>query len=373
MEALISTVLAIRKVLPLNLSKEMGHACFRLAAILGYFIYLALAYFTGHISSIRNAVIGLSAFFIFAVIWIGVVGLSLSTFRTRRLISIVLDPISFSFAVFYAGELMAPVMWAPALMVIGNGLRNGPKFARLSGFTAVVFTSAALWFSPHWNTNPLVYEGMVAAILILPWFTLSLAAHVARANREMQVRAAIFESASRTDSLTELLNRTGFFQVLQKALDDTREKSSRSAVMLVDLDGFKAVNDACGHSAGDRTLKEVAACLRGCFRSGDKVARIGGDEFGIVLFEVPNHEAVERLAQKAIDAISEIQVPCRPDLRLGASIGICCLTPEGCCDDGGAVMDTADKLMYQAKRGGKNQFRIASAYSVCQLDIPDLQ
>lgn len=373
MEALIGTILAFRKVLPLNLSKEMGHACFRLATILAYFIYLVLAHITGHIGNINNAVIGLSAFFLFAVIWIGVVGLSVSTFRMRRLISTVLDPITFSFAVYYAGELMAPVMWAPAIMVIGNGLRNGPRFAKLSGFTAVVFTAAALWFSPHWNINPLVYEGMVAAILIVPWFTLSLAAHVARANREMQVRAAIFESASRTDSLTELLNRTGFFQVLQKAIDDTRDKSSRSAVMLVDLDGFKAINDACGHSAGDRTLKEVAACLRGCFRSGDKVARIGGDEFGIVLFDVPSHDAVERLAQKVIDAISEIQVPCRPDLRLGASIGICCLTPEGQCDDGGILMDTADKLMYQAKRGGKNQFRIASAYSVRPTAITDPQ
>ncbi|HZW11964.1 MAG TPA: GGDEF domain-containing protein [Noviherbaspirillum sp.] len=353
----------LRKILPLNLGDEMGHACFRLTLVSAFSLYLVLAYFTGHISEFRNAAFGVAAFFSFAFVWIGVVHLSLLTFRSRRVLSIMLDQAVFAFAAYHAGEVMAPVMWGPVLMAIGNGLRNGPRFAKLSSLMGALCTGTALWFSPNWNLVPLVCEGIIASILILPWYTVVLAEQVEQAKRAMQARAAIFESASRTDSLTELLNRSGFFLALQNALDQVRGKGTRSAVMLIDLDGFKAVNDACGHAAGDEALREVALRLRSCFRSSDKIARIGGDEFGIVLSDVSNNDSVERLAQKAIESVAEVCIPGRPDLRLGASIGICALSREGGCGDCRSVMDVADRLMYQAKRAGKNQFRIASAYA----------
>lgn len=356
----------LKKVLPLNLGNEMGHACFRLTLVLVFSLYLLLAYLFGHISDFRNAAIGVAAFFAFAIVWIVVVGYSFLTFKLRRLMSITLDQAVFAFAAYQAGEVMAPVMWGPVLMAIGNGLRNGPRYAKLSSVLGAAFSAIALWYSPHWKLIPLVYEGIVASILILPWYTVVLSEQIEQAKREMQARAAIFESASKTDSLTELLNRSGFFLALQDALDQVKNKGVRSAVMLLDLDGFKAVNDACGHGTGDEVLREVAVRLRNCFRSSDKIARIGGDEFGIVLSAIPCHDSVERLAQKVIDSIAELQVAERPDLRLGASIGICSLTQEGQCGDGGAIMDTADRLMYQAKRAGKNQFRIASAYTAAR-------
>lgn len=341
----------------------MGHACFRVALALGFSAYLLLAYVTGHVSDFRHVAVGLAAFLGFAFLWLGVVGFSLLTFKIRRFISITLDQGVFAFAMYYSGDVLAPVMWGPVLMAIGNGLRNGPQFAKLSAVLGAFFATIALWSSPYWNTSHLLFEGIVASILILPWYTMALSDQIARAKREMQKRAAIFESASRTDSLTEVLNRSGFFHALEQALDRVKDKGIPAAVMLLDLDGFKAVNDACGHGTGDNVLKEVAARLRSSFRSGDKIARIGGDEFGIVLNDVQNYEIVERLAQKIIDAIAEIQVPNRPDLRLGASIGICALSKEGGCDDSGEIMDIADRLMYQSKRAGKNQFRIASAFS----------
>ncbi|GAB3550214.1 hypothetical protein GCM10027343_33050 [Noviherbaspirillum agri] len=354
----------LRKILPLNLGDEMGHACFRLTLVCAFSLYLMLAYVTGHIGNLRNAALGVTAFFSFAFVWMGVVHLSLLTFRSRRVLSITLDQAVFAFAAYHAGDVMAPVMWGPVLMAIGNGLRNGPRFAKLSAVTGALCTGTALAYSPNWDLGPLVYDGLIASILILPWYTVVLAEQVEQAKRAMQARAAIFESASRTDSLTELLNRSGFFIALQNALDQARDKGTRGAVMLLDLDGFKAVNDSCGHAAGDEALREVAMRLRSCFRSSDRIARVGGDEFGIVLSEVSGLDGVERLAQKAIDSIAEVRIPGRPDLRLGASIGICVLGREGGCSDCRHVMDVADRLMYQAKRSGKNQFRIASAYAV---------
>lgn len=348
----------------------MGHACFRLALVLIFSGYLLLAYLTGHINDFRNAAIGVLAFFGFALAWIIVVGFSFFTFKLRRLISIVLDQAVFAFALYQAGDVMAPVSWGPVLMAIGNGLRNGPRYAKLSAVLGAVFTAIALYYSPYWNLGPLVHEGIIASILILPWYTVALGEHIAQAKRDMQARAAIFESASRTDSLTELLNRSGFSHALQNAMDAVGEKGAHGAVMLLDLDGFKAINDACGHAAGDEVLKDVAARLRNCLRSSDRIARIGGDEFGVVLGDVPSHEIVERLAQKVIDSIADVRVPSRPDLRLGASIGICALAPEGRFGDSGSIMDVADRLMYQAKRAGKNQFRIASAYAALHAYEP---
>lgn len=357
----------LRKALPLDLGNEMGHAYFRLVLVVVFSVYLVSAYLLGHISNFRNAGLGVAAFFGFAFAWVAVVRLSLLTFRLRRIASIALDQAVFAFAIYHAGDVAAPVLWGPALMAIGNGLRNGPRFAKLSAVMGALFTGISLWCSPNWSLTPMFYEGIIASILILPWYTVVLAEQVERAKREMQVRAALFESASRTDSLTELLNRSGFFIALQGALEQVKGKGARSAVMLVDLDGFKAVNDACGHGTGDEALREVAARLRSCFRSADRVARIGGDEFGIVVSNLSTLEGIERLAQKVIDSIAEVRIPGRPDLRLGASIGICALTREGGCEDGRAVMDIADRLMYQAKRAGKNQFRIASAYSVSSM------
>ncbi|HYD96178.1 MAG TPA: GGDEF domain-containing protein [Noviherbaspirillum sp.] len=345
------------KVFPLNLGSEMGHACFRLTGTVAFCVYLALAYFSGHLGSLNNAVVGVSAYLAFSAIWIAVVGLSLLTFRTRRMLSIVLDQVVFAFAIYHAGDAAASVIWASVVMAIGNGLRNGTGYARLSSVLGGVSVGIALSLSPYWHTSKFVIEGIVLSILVLPAYTQMLSQQIAQAKREMQQRAARFESASLTDSLTGLMNRSGFFQCLQKLIDDVARNGTRSAVMLIDLDGFKAINDVCGHAAGDEVLKHVATRLHDCTEGTGRVARIGGDEFGIVVADASSLAELERLAQSLIDAVSGMQVAGRQDLKLGASIGIC-LLPDDDCRDETRIMETADRLMYQAKKSGKNQYRI---------------
>lgn len=347
------------KTLPLNLGSELGHACFRLAGTLVFCAYLVLATLTGHVTNLGNAIPGIAAYLLFGAAWIGVVGLSILTYRIRRIVSIVLDQAVFAYALYEAGDVLAPVIWAPILMAIGNGLRNGPAYARLSSLIGGVSVALALLLSPHWSASRHLTEGIVLAIIILPWYTLLLSEQIAQAKREMQQRAARFESASRTDSLTGLMNRSGFFQCLQKLLDDVACNGNRSAVMLLDLDGFKAINDVCGHSAGDDVLKRVATCLRDCIDAADKVARIGGDEFGVLVTNAADTGAVEHLAHALIEAVAAVRIAGQDDLHLGVSIGIC-LLPDDDCNDESSVMELADRLMYQAKKSGKNQYRLSS-------------
>ncbi|HYD62533.1 MAG TPA: GGDEF domain-containing protein [Noviherbaspirillum sp.] len=347
------------KILPHNLGSEMGHACFRLGLTLMFVAYLLFAHLFGHIGDLRNAAVGIAAYFAFGLVWLGVVGLSLLTYRSRRMISIVLDQVVFAFALYQAGDVLAPTLWAPVLMAIGNGLRNGLPYARLSSLIGGLSVGAALSLSPYWQAGKLVTEGIVLSIVILPWYTLMLSEQIAQAKREMQLRAARFESASRTDSLTGLMNRAGFFQCLQKLLEDVARNGTRSAVMLLDLDGFKGINDTCGHNTGDEVLKCVANRLHDGVDAADKAARLGGDEFGILITDASDLQEVQRVAQSLIDSIAAVHVHGQGDLRIGASIGIC-LLPEDDCRDETAVMETADRRMYHAKKSGKNQYCIDS-------------
>jgi len=343
-----------------NLGSEMGHACFRVALTLVFVIYIGAAWWSGHIKDLRNAPVGVAAFLVFALIWLAVVGFSVSTYRVRRMISIVLDQVVFAFALYEAGDVLAPALWAPVLMAIGNGMRNGPRFARFSALVGGASIGTALWLSPYWHAGTLVTEGIVLSIIILPWYTQMLSEQIAQAKREMQQRAARFESASRTDSLTGLMNRSGFFQCLGKLISDVERNGTRSAVMLLDLDGFKGVNDDCGHATGDDVLKNVANRLHDCVDSTDRVARLGGDEFGIVVADASDPDELERLAQSIIDSIAAVCVQGQGELRIGASIGICVL-PDDDCHDESSVMETADRLMYQAKKAGKNRYCINPA------------
>lgn len=345
------------KALPHNLGSEMGHACFRFGGTLLFVIYLTGAYRFGHVTDLRNAFVGIAAYLAFGAIWIAVVGFSILTYRARRMLSIFLDQVVFAFALYECGDVLAPVVWAPVVMAIGNGLRNGPRFAKLSAIVGGACVGVALSLSPYWHVGNLVTEGIVLSIIVLPWYTLLLSEQIAQAKREMQQRAARFESASRTDSLTGLMNRSGFFQCLQKLIDDVACNGTRSAVMLLDLDGFKGVNDVCGHGTGDDVLKNVANRLHDCIDAADKVARLGGDEFAIVVADASDLKELERLAQSIIDSIAAVRVHEQGDMRIGASIGIC-LLPDDDCRDESSVMETADRLMYQAKKEGKNRYCI---------------
>lgn len=349
-----------RRLRRLNLGGEMGHACFRFAGTVIFGACLALAHAAGQLADAGQVAIGVGIYLAFGLLWIGVVARSVLTYRVRRVASIVLDQAIFAVALYYGGAAIGPVIWGPVLMVIGNGMRNGAHYARLSTVAGVVSVAVATACSPFWRGIPLVTAGIILAIIALPAYVQLLSAQIDSAKRELKQRAARFESAAKTDSLTGILNRSGFVDALGDLLEQIGNDGNSGAVMLLDLDGFKAINDECGHSTGDLALKRVAALLRLCVRSGDAVARIGGDEFGIALSSGLSRENVRCVAQDLIDTIATLRFPARPDLRLGASIGIC-LLPDQRFLIGQEIMEEADRLMYQAKRAGKNRFMCSCA------------
>jgi diguanylate cyclase (GGDEF)-like protein len=157
---------------------------------------------------------------------------------------------------------------------------------------------------------------------------------------ELELRADV-------DPLLDILNRRGFERELKRSLAYLQRYQGEAALLFIDLDGFKAVNDRHGHAAGDALLKAVARELTGHVRASDVVARLGGDEFGVLLWNLgaPLAAAKARELEKLIEAVSVVHGEAR--LAVGGSAGqvplVVGATPE-------QMIDAADKAMYARKK-----------------------
>ncbi|HRY15713.1 MAG TPA: diguanylate cyclase [Candidatus Competibacteraceae bacterium] len=163
------------------------------------------------------------------------------------------------------------------------------------------------------------------------------------------------------DSLTGLPNRNLFFEHLRKSLQQSRRQWRMLALLLVDLDGFKEVNDTFGHDMGDELLRQVAGRLRQCIRATDTAARLGGDEFTIVLTDLEQADAAEAVARKLVASLAEPAPLGEVSATVTASVGIALYRPEwpANLEQAMALMRQADAAMYEAKRAGKNDWRFA--------------
>lgn len=175
------------------------------------------------------------------------------------------------------------------------------------------------------------------------------------------------------DVLTGLPNRLLFMDRLSQAVMRSERQRDRFALLYIDLDGFKPINDRYGHLAGDLTLKQIANRLQHNVRKSDTSARIGGDEFAVIMDGAPEGEA-QRLGEKLCDVLRqpftvELGEGHRAEIQVGASVGIALFphyVPENVGDDSRdlrleELIRVADEAMYAAKRAGKNRVVVASA------------
>jgi diguanylate cyclase (GGDEF)-like protein len=179
-----------------------------------------------------------------------------------------------------------------------------------------------------------------------------------RKSAEEQVRFLAYH-----DGLTGLFNRNAFFEQLDRAVNLAKRHRRRGALLFLDLDNFKRINDTLGHATGDRLLKGVADRLQQCLRTtdfvaradgdgNDAIARLGGDEFTVLLSEVSHSEDAAAVARRIIEVLREPFIIDRSELLVGASIGITVYPTDG--DDIITLLRNADSAMYRAKEQGRN-------------------
>ena len=178
------------------------------------------------------------------------------------------------------------------------------------------------------------------------------------------------EFQARHDSLTGLPNRAYFIELLEKALAEARDRSAILAVLFIDLDRFKQINDTLGHTMGDRLLKEVGGRLRRLLTEDDLAGRMGGDEFTIVMTRQPDEQTAVRASEEFLKAF---RAPHRMDgneLFVTASIGLSIFPKHG--TTAAELLRNADLAMYHAKNGGKNDLEMFLAEDHV-LDLERLQ
>ncbi len=220
-------------------------------------------------------------------------------------------------------------------------LRDGltrSELARLydTAYRATAATEVVLgWILAYTYTALGWWAALVAAILVL----------------------AVWQSHDATtishhDPMTGLLNRSGFDVRLTHAIDASQRHDRLGALMAIDLDGFKAINDGNGHPVGDEVLRVVGERLQASIRLTDAAVRLGGDEFGVLLVDLPNVATARRLAKRIHDTIAKPMDIDGKALHVGASIGVYLIERARKPPTTGLVLQLADQLMYEAKTAG---------------------
>jgi diguanylate cyclase (GGDEF)-like protein len=224
---------------------------------------------------------------------------------------------------------------------------------------------------------PLLNDGNAIGVLLflsreLGTFTSELAALLQRLADNISFALRNFDRAAERkqaedqmeylathDGLTGLPNRSMFNYLLNASIRVGRRYQRKFALMFVDLDRFKEINDTLGHAAGDALLVEVSRRLRGSLRDSDVVARLGGDEFVVIVNEVETSNRVETVARHVVTAIGQPLILSGRECGVTASVGIALFPADG--DDEETLTKHADIAMYTAKQAGKNDFRFFSS------------
>lgn len=284
--------------------------------------------------------------------------------------------------------LSAAVEHSPASIVITDAQGTieyvNPAFSRLTGYTA----EEALGQNPRilnaGDQSPELYREMWETLQrgedwrgefhnkrkdgSLFWEMASLSAiqdrggaikHFVAIKEDITERKQLrdrLEQMAQFDMLTNLPNRRMVLDQLAQIVSIAQRGSQRFALLFIDLDGFKRINDTYGHEAGDRVLKTVAARLSACIRISDIAGRMGGDEFTVILSVLTRYEDAGQVAEKILEALRRpITLPSGVQEQVGSSIGIS-VFPED-AQDGDGLLATADDAMYEVKRSGKNNYR----------------
>jgi diguanylate cyclase (GGDEF)-like protein len=222
---------------------------------------------------------------------------------------------------------------APPLGAINFFLPYGPIAKEISHETRTLYMLLVLGIGGVW--------------LVLFRIVAGASRKLRRQSDELERHAAEKEYQALHDPLTELPNRTLFGERIQYALYDAHEEGRDVAVLLMDLDRFKEINDTLGHHYGDLLLQELGARLQNALRETDTVARLGGDEFGVLLPSLPDRRVVNEVVERIRTAVEEPFILNNLPLAIETSIGVSIYPDHG--EDVDTLMQRADVAMYQAK------------------------
>jgi diguanylate cyclase (GGDEF)-like protein len=240
---------------------------------------------------------------------------------------------------------LAPPMVSAAIAMIA-----------VTNFATVKIAKGDVHLDSHafYSIWPIALSSAVAVILVMSFLYRSLMELI----EELEVREATAKHQAMHDQLTGLANRVLLEDRLDQALGRYRRDGTDLALLVLDLDRFKQVNDTLGHAAGDELLRQVAERLKPILRETDTLARIGGDEFAIIQHNPSNKADIRRLCDRLVAAMAEPFALSQGDARVGVSIGAVMVTSS--IHSASEFIRKGDITMYKAKSSGRNCYRIFS-------------
>lgn len=272
--------------------------------------------------------------------------------RLRLTITTIADQALLIALFAVGGQATLPLLWVVFWFLVGAGCRYGQRMLGLSCAVALTGIAGLMHWQPWWRANFMAGLGVA----------LSLAAtsiYLAVLVRRLEKQAA-------TDPLTGLSNRVQLEQAIGRTLAMRSPEANQAALLLIDLDGFKEVNDAHGHAVGDELLRSFAAALASCVRRGDTLARLGGDEFVVLAHQISGQANALSIATRIHAILSDLRTVAGHPVAVSGSIGVCMLAQT----DGASplapltartLMRAADSAMYRAKSRGSGQTVFAEA------------
>ena len=277
----------------------------------------------------------------------------------RRGLAVLVDNLVNIYVASFGGPFAAYAGFL-FLVTIGWGLRFGRHYLVLVTAIAILGMVCNLVLSPYWQENLLFGATIIFGLLANTVNAAILLGRISGGNRQLAEKIEEISRLAWQDQLTKLPNRPYFRDRLGQMLAVTGRSGGQVALLLFDIDGFKAVNDTLGHEAGDRLLLEIAQRVGRRVRQADTFARVGGDEFVILMDIAHDKSNAIPVAETVVTAIAEIDLFAAQGLRVGASVGIACsgsiASRERVADE---LMVQADRAMYEAKRAGKGRYKFA--------------
>lgn len=264
------------------------------------------------------------------------------------------------------GSGMIAVIFGSVCAITVAPLRVGVAAVSLIWLAVIVIAVAYLRgglqapFGAEFASSAVNWVGTVTTTVLLTVYLSGAIADYQRSTalllRKVERQRDQIAALANHDALTGLPSLRLARDRLDMACSQALRTHTRAAVLFIDLDGFKAANDSCGHLAGDLALRVVAQRLLDAVRTTDTAARIGGDEFLVILNGVETEAVAIRAAQKIIAAIAEPIVYQGSRLHIGASVGISFFPDHGETSD--TLLEHADQAMYRVKRTGKNDYAV---------------
>lgn len=320
--------------------------------VLAYILLIGWRHLDPHVW--RQASLFLAIYLVFSVLLYLAIRRWPQPSVARRGFVITSDLSITSWAVHVLGEFGAFLYPLYLWVVVGNGLRFGVPYLFFALGVAVVGFALMIAYTPYWQEHTALAIGLLFGMILLPLFYAALLRELDSTNRELARQVEETAHAATHDALTGLANRYLLRDRLQHDIELARRHGTRVAVLFIDLDGFKEVNDTLGHNGGDALLRLAAQRIEKASRREDTVARYGGDEFVVVLNDLADEREAEVAAARFLDTFAEPIPWAGVNRKITASIGISVFPYDG--DDIETLLQRADKAMYMAKEGGGNHF-----------------